>query len=224
MWATPRSQRHPEILRRIEAHAPEVICLTETDIGLLPWEGHTVCPLGDYVDDAPASRRKVLLWSRQPWSDIDRTGDPDMPPGRYVRATTRTSAGDLTVMGVCIPWRASRTTPAAEPRRRRWEDHYAYLDRLGRLVADAQSDRLAVVGDYNQRIRPDPGRSRSWLAEGFPVSLEHCIGIAIHRAAAPVIAQQIHKPALRGFPGQEIHRRNAPVSRFPPEIRKNRGM
>ena len=122
-WATPRSPRRPEILRGMEAHEPEVVCLTETDVALLPWDGHVVCSLADYGYEAPKNRRKVLLWSRQPWRDVDQMGDPDMPPGRFVRATTQTSPGDLTVMGVCIPWSASRTGSAFTPRRRRWEDH-----------------------------------------------------------------------------------------------------
>ena len=116
-WATPRSPRRPEILRRMEAHEPEVVCLTETDVALLPWDGHVVCSLADYGYEAPKNRRKVLLWSRQPWRDVDQMGDPDMPPGRFVRATTQTSPGDLTVMGVCIPWSASHTGSAFTPRR-----------------------------------------------------------------------------------------------------------
>ena len=160
MWATPRSPRRPEILRRIEAHAPEVVCLTETDVALLPWDGHVVSSEADYGYEAPKSRRKVLLWSREPWRDVDETGHLDMPPGRFVRATTRTSAGELTVMGVCIPWSGSRTGPAFTPRRRRWEDHQTYLACLGRLLADASRRRLVVVGDFNQRIRDGSRPSR----------------------------------------------------------------
>ena len=82
-----------------------------------------------------------------------------MPPGRFIRATTQTSAGDLTVMGVCIPWSASRTGPAFTPRRRRWEDHRTYLECLSGLLADTPLKRLVVVGDFNQRIRAGPSPS-----------------------------------------------------------------
>ena len=157
--ATPRSYRRPAILRRIDAHAPEVVCLTEADVALLPWEGHAVCSLAASGHRLPKSWRKVLLWSRQPWRNIDRTGDPDMPPGRFVRATTKTSAGDLTIMGVCIPWSGSRTGPAFTPRRRRWEDHYTYLECLDRLLGETSLQRLVVVGDFNQQIRPRKGPS-----------------------------------------------------------------
>ncbi|MXW51821.1 MAG: hypothetical protein F4X81_15275 [Gammaproteobacteria bacterium] len=158
-WATPKSPRQPEILRRLETHEPEVVCLTETDVALLPWEGHVVCSAHSGYQGLE-SRRKVLLWSREPWRNVDRTGDSHMPPGRFIRATTRTSAGDLTIMGVCIPWSGSRTGPAFTPRRRRWEDHYTYLECLDRLLGKTSLQRLVVVGDFNQRIRHRPRPSR----------------------------------------------------------------
>lgn len=41
-WATPRSwSRRDEILRRIEREAPDIVCLTETDIRLLAGTGAT---------------------------------------------------------------------------------------------------------------------------------------------------------------------------------------
>ena len=43
-WATPRSwSRRDEILRRIERHGPDIVCLTETDVRLLSDQaGHTI--------------------------------------------------------------------------------------------------------------------------------------------------------------------------------------
>ena len=38
-WATTRSPRTPEILRRIAHHSAEVVCLTETHPGLLSPRG-----------------------------------------------------------------------------------------------------------------------------------------------------------------------------------------
>ena len=46
-WATPRSRRTTEILSRIDRHAPEVVCLTETDVGLLSQRGYTICSQPD---------------------------------------------------------------------------------------------------------------------------------------------------------------------------------
>lgn len=175
-WATPRSPRQPEILRRMEAHAPEVVCLTEMDLALLPWDGHVVCAGADYGYEAPKNRRKVLLWSRERWLEVDQTGDADMPPGRFVRATTRTSVGDLTVVGVCIPWSGSRAGPVFTPRRRRWEDHQAYLRCLGGLLVGMPRQRLVVVGDFNQRVRQ--GRRPSRLASALHEAVSTHVTIA----------------------------------------------
>ena len=106
----PRSCAASRRTRRRSSASPKLMS------PLLPWDGHVVSSEADYGYEAPNSRRKVLLWSREPWGDIDETGHLDMPPGRFVRATTRTSAGELTVMGVCIPWSGSRTGPAFTPR------------------------------------------------------------------------------------------------------------
>ena len=38
-WATRRSQRTPEIRRRIGGYNPDIVCLTETDTELLPPTG-----------------------------------------------------------------------------------------------------------------------------------------------------------------------------------------
>ena len=35
-WATPRSQRTPEILSRIHGHTPDIVCLTETHGTVVP--------------------------------------------------------------------------------------------------------------------------------------------------------------------------------------------
>ena len=65
-WATPASHRSTEILNRIDGHTPEIVCLTETHVGLLPG-GHVICSRPDYGYPIKEDRRKVLLWSSEPW-------------------------------------------------------------------------------------------------------------------------------------------------------------
>ena len=64
----------------------------------------------------------------QPWERVDDLGVDSLPPGRFVSGVTRTSLGELTVVGVCIPWFGSRTEAGREPAKLRWEDHERYLD------------------------------------------------------------------------------------------------
>ena len=158
-WATPRSWRSPEILNRIEQHKPDIICLTETHVGLLSGGGHVITSRADYGYKVREERRKVLLWSREPWEQVDerrdaagRLGSDVMPPGRFVSGVTRTSLGEVTVIGVCIPWADSRVR-GTTVKRKRWEDHRQYLNGLSEVLDRTSLERLIVVGDFNQRIQ-----------------------------------------------------------------------
>ena len=167
-WATPASRRSPEILRRIDAHEPGLVCLTETHADLLKG-GHVICSQPDYGHQVKPGRRKVLLWSREPWRNIDDVGIAGMPPGRFVSGVTRTPVGDVAVVGVCIPWSGSRVRGTGE-KRRMWEDHGAYLAGLAKLL-ERPAKRLIVVGDFNQRIGQrgnTPHVLRSALQRAFP--------------------------------------------------------
>ena len=97
-----------------------------------------------------------MLWSREPWNQVDAVGIESMPPGRFVSGVTQTSVGALTVMGVCIPWADSRVR-ATSVKRKKWEDHRQYLAGLSEVLESTLLERLIVVGDFNQRIQQ--GRS-----------------------------------------------------------------
>ena len=70
-WATPGSQRTPETLNRIGQHAPDVVCLTETHIGLLSEEGHVVRSQSDSGYGPKGNMRKVMPLPREPRERID---------------------------------------------------------------------------------------------------------------------------------------------------------
>ena len=160
-WATPGSQRTPEILSRIHEHAPDVVCLTETHEELLSQDGHTICSQPDYGYPIKEGRRKVLLWSREPWTQVNDLGIASMPSGRFVSGVTQTSVGEVTVIGICIPWFGSRTEARrGSNRKMRWEDHEQYLAGLTEVLGRASAKRLIVMGDFNQRIGPSSSASR----------------------------------------------------------------
>lgn len=171
-WATPTSRRGGKLLRRIEQHAPEVLCLTETHVDMLTHRGHTICAQSDYGYGPKGSRRKVVLWSREPWSQVDCLGIASLPPGRFIAGVTQTSLGEVTVAGVGIPWFGSRTEAYRGPeRRRRWQDHEEYLVGLTELLARMPTTRLLVMGDFNQVIGPKgraPAKLQHALLAAFP--------------------------------------------------------
>ena len=171
-WATPRSQRTPEIRKRIAWYRPDVVCLTETHTELLPPGGHVICSQPDTGYKTRENMRKIMLWSREPWERVDDLGHECMPPGRYVSGVTRTPVGEVTVIGTCIPWRGSRAEARRGSERKRfWEDHARYLDGLSELLKGVQDRPLIVTGDFNQKIgqgRFVPRDLRSALQDAMP--------------------------------------------------------
>ena len=84
---------------------------------------------------------------------VDDLGHESIPPGRYVSGLTKTPAGELTVVGVCIPGHGSRTEERQGAGRKKvWEDHESFLGSLSSVLAGVQARPLVIVGDFNQRI------------------------------------------------------------------------
>lgn len=159
-WATRRSGRSPEILRRIGRHNPDIACLMETDRRLLSeWDGQVIEARPDPVQGPAGNRRKVLLWSRQRWADVNDLGSDRLPPGRFLAGTTETPMGQIRVCGVCIPWHNSGVNVGVKDRTP-WQDHCAYLDGLSSILSSKSPTPLIVLGDFNQQIgqrrRPYP--------------------------------------------------------------------
>ena len=91
-WAAPKWKAE-ELQRRISQQSADIICLTETDTERLklPQEGHSICAQGDWGQPCrkgQKDRRKVLLWSRQPWKAPADVGHASLPPGRFVSGVT----------------------------------------------------------------------------------------------------------------------------------------
>jgi len=152
-WAGPSSVRGRTLTRLIAAHRPDVLCLTEALLDFAPPPGHLIASEADYGYRAPAGRRKVILWSREPWRSVDSVGSPRLPGGRFVRGLTQTPIGPLTIIGVCIPWREAHVRTGRRDRRP-WEDHLAYLRGLASCARPPLGSPTALVGDFNQRVPP----------------------------------------------------------------------
>ena len=143
-WAQPKNRHH--ILERIKEHADaEVMCITEADKDLFSGDlfrsGDLICSrTGFNCRERPDGRRKVFLWSKQPWqtqSTDYMESNPLLPPGRFVSAITQTSLGDVMVVGVCIPWFGSRNYDhCGDHKKEVWEDHKDFLAQLGGIIQD----------------------------------------------------------------------------------------
>jgi endonuclease/exonuclease/phosphatase family metal-dependent hydrolase len=149
-WRPSASQDASVIREQLLALRPDIICLTEAYRDFFRDLGHVIEADADYGYPMLAGRRKVLLWSREPWRHVDSIGDPGLPPGRFVAGTTATALGDVSVAGVCIPWSKAHVATGRRDRTT-WEDHLAFLGGLAAWLPAAPV-RTIVMGDFNQRV------------------------------------------------------------------------
>ena len=165
-WRTPRSAGGKWIAQKIRELGPDVSCLTEVTEALIP-EGEVLRSDLDYGYENKGDRRKVVLWSREPWSEIDLIGDSGLPDGRFVSGVTL----GIRFIGVCIPWQSAHVSTGRKDRKS-WEDHLIYCRGLTRIIEKYGKEDypICVLGDYNQRIPrvKQPVEVAEALAACFP--------------------------------------------------------
>lgn len=88
-WKKPMGPAGRTMRERLMAHEPEVLCLTEADGDFMQGEGHTISAEVDYGYPIKGNRRKVLLWSRNPWEQVDQIGEPNLPSGASWQASRK---------------------------------------------------------------------------------------------------------------------------------------
>jgi len=135
----------------LETANADVICLTEAFTGNLPDHGDFIEADEDYGYPIKKGRRKVILWTRHKWADIDQLGHPDLPGGRFVAGTLISPFGNIRVIGVCIPWAAAHVSTGRRDRVR-WEDHTRFLEAIGRYLGQRVNTPTLILGDFNQTI------------------------------------------------------------------------
>ncbi len=144
------SPRAATALDHLFGQGPDVIVLTEARTTLPFAGGWTLWsepPIGVRFGE---DERKVVLWSKQPWTDIDRVGAPGLDQSRFIAASTATAIGTVRVLGICIPYHMAQVSSPPGPKQRPWQLHYRYL----RILTDMlrQIDMPTVIaGDFNQR-------------------------------------------------------------------------
>lgn len=162
-WRRTASPDAELIRERLFDSGVDVVCLTETHHDFLQGDGHTIESAPVEQGPNAASRRKVLLWSRSPWTNVDAEGPDGIPEARYIAGTTKTPVGETRFIGVCIPYSFAGVRYGV-PRRSPWELHFAYLDALDRALPE-RPERTVVLGDFNQRVprRHQPKRAHDAL-------------------------------------------------------------
>ena len=157
-WANPdakpgtiTSKRAKVIKDKLTATNCHILCVTEGCAGILPAGGHVIDAGAYWGYKVEKRRRKVLLWSKRPWTPhAHALGLDELHQGRFVAGTTETVSGEhLTVIGVCIPWRDSLVKPC---KLLPWDDHERWLAGFGKVRYRFPYSRTVVLGDFNQRM------------------------------------------------------------------------
>ncbi|MEZ5229082.1 MAG: hypothetical protein R2710_21165, partial [Acidimicrobiales bacterium] len=116
-----------------------------------PREGHLLwCepPKGTHFGE---DERKVLVWSKNEWTEIDRVGIEGLDGTRFISGTTQTPLGPLRVIGVCIPWHMAEVSYPTGEKRKPWELHIHFLGRLEELIGGFDGPTV-IAGDFNQQV------------------------------------------------------------------------
>lgn len=118
---------------------------------MLPEGGHVITCEADYGYATPLHWHKVLLWSREPWSDMNRLGGSALPAGQFVAGTTETPVGPVRVFGCCIPWRLAHVCEGRRDRQP-WQDHLQYLKALPTVLAQRNGLPAIWLGAFHQKL------------------------------------------------------------------------
>ncbi len=159
------SDKLRKISERVASYDADVICLTEAYPEAMPDGKRTISSeLSGWGWPEERGARKVVLWSRFGWSNVDALGSPNMPPGRFIKANTVVGYEQWTIIGMCIPYAHYRNHAKwGEQRMTFWQGACEYLDALNeeflpRLIREEflpyskKPIRTILLGDFNMQI------------------------------------------------------------------------
>lgn len=190
---TSQNRRGELIQQTIEQYPADVICLTEAAPKNLPIGGQRLLSeLSGWGWPESKGARKVLLWSRDTWENVDTLGSERLPEGRYVSATTH----GLHIVGMVIPYHAYRTGALfGENRKRTWQGAEEYLTVLHEDLLQRPDFRQKTIlmGDFNLQIPPKGYPSKSSMVN--QLREETLAGWTIP-TAGPITDPALDKPLL----------------------------
>ena len=187
-WATPTSKRGKFFIDKFDS---DIICLAEGYENLLPKDGYIISSHEDYGYKSKNGRRKVILWSKNEWTDIDKLGSKDIPSGRFISGVT----SGIRIIGLCIPWRFAHVSTGRKDRKP-WEDHLSFIQNLS-----FSNEKTIILGDFNQNIpkKNQPEKvfsSLSNMIDGFNL-LTTNMGLIHIVISTDLIAESIEKIATK---------------------------
>ena len=150
-WTPPRTVRGRIVSASLADPECDVLCVTEGFRDILPRVGYTIDGGCDWGYPIKKGRRKVLLWSKRPWTNVVHFDSGRPLGGRIAAGTTKVYLGSLDVIGVCIPWRDAHVRSGHKDSTA-WKEHLRWLDVFQKRRYQPGNKRTVVLGDFNQRI------------------------------------------------------------------------
>lgn len=85
------------MMERVVESRPDLICLTEAYEGsTAPLGGHEIADLGAaWSNSRHDGESLALLWSPNPWDEVDAVGNDGTATGGYISGITDTHAGPM---------------------------------------------------------------------------------------------------------------------------------
>lgn len=184
----PQAWQWQELKRRLLEANPNVICCPECWLDYFDSSWHPI--FSEHLSGQRNSQneRKIGLWSRNPWTNVDTVGSSEIPPGRFVRGTTEVEGTEIEVIGLCIPYAMSNVR-VGRGGRTKWEEHRLYLQSLGELIRPSLSRPTIVLGDFNQRIP-----RTKWGAKQMAAMLE--AALAEYRVWTEALLPGLEEPVV----------------------------
>lgn len=158
----PDSWQARSLLDEIARLDPDLLCLTEAwESSAAPLGGFAVSAAGAAWSSEHALERKVLLWSRSEWRDVQPV-DALEATGSAITGLTLLGSTEVRIVGLCIPYHFANPF-GQEPRAKPWSQHERFLEELAPLLRQwRQEGPVMVLGDFNQFIPRVWGPKRSY--------------------------------------------------------------
>lgn len=165
----PATWQAKSLLAEIAELGPDVLCLTEAwEASAATLGGHAISARGATWSAEHDSERKVLLWSKHPWQDVQTINQLETA-GSAITGLTLLGETQVRVAGLCIPYHFASPF-GQEPRAKPWSQHERFLEDLSPLLIQWRNEGpVIVLGDFNQFMPRvwGPKRSHEMMEAAF---------------------------------------------------------
>ena len=158
----PSSWQARSLMNEIALLEPDYLCLTEAwKQSLVDFSGHVISAAGIAWSPQHPDERKVVLWSRNPWADVEPIEQLEAI-GSAITGTSEINGNVVRFVSVCIPYHFASPL-GVEPRAKPWTAHERFLETFAPLLARWVQDEPAIVlGDFNRLVPRSWGPKKSY--------------------------------------------------------------